>query len=418
VRIDLFAIGNEILYGDIVDTNTPHIAQRLFEEGYTIGRHVCVGDDEDTIAAEICASIDGGASVVCTGGLGPTPDDLTREALAKVAGVPLVRSPELEERVAAAFRARSLPMPDSNYRQADIPQGARYIPQVLGSAPGIIVDLPTGRSIYALPGVPHEMTEMLERGVLPDLVRKRTSAQITAVKTYKVWGTTESAVASMLEGVDEIGRRYDPSTPVSISYLPSGNELRVRLVARGDSLEDSKRVLDPVAQEVKRRLGEAIFGEDSETLPQVLGRLLTERHLTLSAAESLTGGLVGARLTSAAGASKWFKGSAVTYQKEAKVELLGIDPGLLEAEGIVSARCAEEMARGAQKLFSADVGISCTGEAGPEPQEAEVGEVYMAVAFESTVRSLRIRLPGDRERIREYTATTLMDFARRAVMSR
>lgn len=414
MRIDLVAIGDEILYGDICDTNTPLIAKRLFEEGYTVGRHVCVGDDEKMISWEISASIDQGASVISTGGLGPTPDDLTREALAEVAGAPLVRLEELERRIAEIFAARRIPMPDSNLRQAELPEGARYIPQTLGTAPGIIVDLP-GASIYALPGVPHEMEEMLESGVLADLATKRSSQTVRAVKTIKTWGTTEAAVASILDGLQGAGPQSDPSAPVSIGYLPSGSEIKVRLVAQADQPEEARRLLEPIAQEVRGRLGDLIFGENSDTLPAVLGKLLVEKGLTLAAAESLTGGLVGALLTTAPGASKWFKGSAVAYHKESKLSLLGIDPGLIEEEGTVSARCAEEMALAAQRLFSADVAISCTGEAGPEPAEADVGEVFVAVALDGTLRSLGLRLPGDRERIREYVATTLVDFARRAV---
>lgn len=414
MRIDLLAIGNEILYGEIADTNSAHIARRLFEEGYIVGRHVCVGDDEGVIAGEISASVDDGASVVCTGGLGPTPDDVTREALAAVAGVDLVRLPELERRIEAIFASRNLPMPESNYRQAEVPQGARVIPQTLGTAPGLIVDT-SGVRIYALPGVPHEMKEMLERGVLPDLAAQQSLPTVTAVKTYKVWGTSEAAVAAMLDGIEGATLHYDPSASVSLAYLPSATELRVRLVARANSTEQARDLLAPVAEEVRGRLGELIFGEDSETISGVLGKMLTERRMTLAAAESLTGGLVGARLSAVAGASKWFRGSAVTYQKEAKISVLGISREALDKEGVVSARCAEEMASAAQRLFSADVGIACTGEAGPEPAEAAIGEVYIAVALDGRTRSSRLRLPGDRERIREYTATTLLDFARRAI---
>ncbi len=416
MRVDLVAVGNEVLYGEIPDTNSAYIAGRLFEEGFTVGRHTCVGDDKDMIADAITASLDEGASVICTGGLGPTPDDLTREALAAVANTRLVRSQELASVISRIFEARNIPMPESNYRQADLPEGARYIPQKLGTAPGIIIDR-DGASVYALPGVPHEMKEMLERGVLPDLLSKQRERRFTAVKTFKVWGATEAAVAAMLSGLETAHHSYDAAAPLSISYLPSTTELKVRIIARGDDRGEAERRLAPVAREVRKRLGDLIFGEDSESLPAVLGKLLVEKEWTIAAAESLTGGLVGARLTAVPGASNWFKGSAVTYRKEAKIALLGIDEEMLETEGTVSARCAEEMAIAARKIFGADVGISCTGEAGPEALEAKVGEVYMGVAIDGRVQTVKLTLPGDRQRIREYTATSLIDLSRRMVAS-
>ena len=414
--VDLLAIGNEVLYGEISDSNTPHLARRLFEEGYKVGRHVCVGDDIDAIAGAILNSLESGSSVVCTGGLGPTPDDLTREALAKVAGVPLVRSAELEERVSNIFRARGIPMPEANLKQADLPKGARYIPQKLGTAPGIILDW-DGLGIYALPGVPHEMREMFERGVLPDLESRRSGKIATAVKTFKVWGASEAAVAEILESIEGVSSHYDSLAPVSISYLPTLSELKVRIVARGADTTEAKRLLEPVAREVAHRLGELVFGEDSDTLPAVLGAILVDKGLSLAAAESITGGMVGQRITTVPGASKWFKGSAVTYMKETKTSVLGIDPSVLEVNGVVSARCAEEMAIAACRLFSSDVGISCTGEAGPKADEAEVGQVYLGVALKGQVRSIGIRLHGDRERIREYTTTSLLNLARRTLSS-
>ncbi len=401
-----------MLYGQIVDTNTPHLATRLFEEGYHVGRHVCVGDDEEAIAAAIDASFEEGAWVVATGGLGPTPDDRTREALSMIAGTPLVRVPELEERVVGMFRKRGIPMPESNLRQAELPQGARYISQKLGTAPGLIVETPRGTA-YALPGVPHEMKEMLERGVFPDLRQRRPAPFVSAVKTYKVWGATEAAVAEALEGIVPTGGPLDPEKEVSLAFLPSTSELSVRIVARGASRDEATRRLQSVSDEVRARLGEMVFGEDSDTLPGVIGERLTEMGLTLAAAESLTGGMLGARLTSVPGASRWFKGSAVTYMAETKTGLLGIDPQVVETHGVVSARCAEEMACAARRIFGSDIGIACTGEAGPRPQEGEVGTVFMAVAIQGHTRSMQVRLPGDRERIRAYTVTTLLDFLRR-----
>ncbi len=371
-----------------------------------------MGDDEEAIAAAIDSSFEEGAWVVATGGLGPTPDDRTREAVSAVCGAPLIRVPELEERVVEMFRKRGIPMPESNLRQAEVPQGARYIPQKRGTAPGLIVETPRG-TVYALPGVPHEMKEMLERGVIPDLKQKRPPPSVSAVKTYKVWGTTEAAVAEVLRGVLPTGGLLNPQQEVSLAFLPSTSELSVRIVARGASRDEAVQKLRSVSDEVRARLGEMVFGEDSDTLPGVIGERLAEMGLTLAAAESLTGGMLGARLTSVPGASRWFKGSVVTYMTETKTGVLAIDPQVLETNGVVSARCAEEMACSARRIFGSDIGISCTGEAGPQPQEAEIGTVFMAVAMEGDVRSMQLRLPGDRERIRAYSVTTLLDFLRR-----
>jgi nicotinamide-nucleotide amidase len=414
--VDLIAVGNEVLYGEVVDTNSSYLAARLFENGLEVGRHVTVGDDIASIVGELRRSLETSQAVIMTGGLGPTPDDRTREALAELTQKPLESLPELVERIRQIFVKRGIPMPEVNLRQARIPAGAAYIPQKLGTAPGIIVEVDSAR-VYALPGVPHEMREMFERAVLPDLLERSDGVSEVAVKVLKIWGLSESALASQLGDLERAlsARAADCGATLDIAYLPTLTELRLKVVCRSEDgrLGVCKQLVDEATQEIRRRLGDNVFGEDDESLVEILDRLVRQKGLTLCCAESLTGGMVGETITRLPGVSAWFKGSAVTYWPEAKQKILRVPKQVIEKDGVVSARCAEEMAEGARKLFDADIGIACTGEAGPKPQEAEVGQVYMAVATPEGRRSIGVRLPGDRERIRTYTTTSLLDFTRR-----
>lgn len=413
-RVDVIAVGDELLYGEVRDTNSERIAARLREVGLEVARRVVVGDDLDAISTEIRRGVETSDAVVITGGLGPTPDDLTREALACVTGASLRRVPELEERIREAFERRGMHMPLVNLRQAEVPEGARYLPQVLGTAPGIVADV-EGKPVYALPGVPHEMEEMLDRAVVPEL-RQRAGGEVAyASTTLKVWGMSESAVSSTLAPLERklkeraaaLGMRAE------VSYLPSTTELKIKIACRGGDPESCERLVADTIAEMKELLGEAVFGEGRASLASVLGDLLLDRKLTLACGESLTGGLVGATLTAIPGASRWFRGSVVAYSVDAKREILGVPDEIIRRKGAVSAACAEAMADGARRVLDADVGIACTGEAGPDPLEAPVGQVYLAVSDGATRRSVGVSLPGDRERIRMYTTTSLLDMARR-----
>ncbi|RIK11121.1 MAG: competence/damage-inducible protein A [Acidobacteria bacterium] len=410
MQVEIVSVGTELLLGDIVDTNSAWLGRELTSAGIDICHQTTVGDNLPRIRQTLEQALARADAVIVTGGLGPTPDDITREAIADVMGVGLVRNSEIERLIASIFRSRDRSMPESNMRQADVPAGARWIEQRLGTAPGLICPL-ADRVIYALPGVPHEMEEMFTRAVLPDLRERSGQTGVIVSRVIKTWGASESAVADM------IAERVEQQGNPTIAFLAGGGEIKVRLTAKAPSREEAMALIADEERAVTELLKNYAFGTDGETLAYALGREVREKGIHLAVAESLTGGMVGSAIVDVPGASDWFLGSAVVYTNHAKTSLLGIDPGLLETHGAVSAECARAMAEGARRIFGADVALSCTGEAGPHPLEAEIGQVYFAVSTQSDTRSIGIRLPGDRERIRLYSTSTLLDFARRTIAS-
>jgi len=358
--------------------------------------------------------------VIMCGGLGPTQDDITRDAIAEVMNVPLVRDPAIEERIAGFFAARGRQMSANNARQADVPVGATVIPQLNGTAPGLIC--PVGEKVvYAVPGVPYEMSEMFERGILPDLRRRMAAAGEVAVITSRVlrtWGASESGLAEVLQG--RIDALDDVATggSVTIAFLASGIEgIKVRLTARGATDADAARLLDAEEVEVRsaiiEALGDVIFGLDDETMEHAVGKSLVDRGLTLGLAESLTGGLMSSRLVSVPGASAWFRGAVVSYASEVKFSVLGVPEG-----PVVSAAAAMAMAEGARRVLGADVGLGITGVAGPDEQEGLApGTVFVGTALPGRPTEAReLKVPGDRPRVRQYSTISSFDLLRRRIL--
>jgi nicotinamide-nucleotide amidase len=406
VRAEIVAIGTEILLGQIPNTNAQWISERLAEIGVDVLHHQAVGDNVERIAEALRLALSRADVVVATGGLGPTQDDVTREALARVAGVPLERRAELEEALRARWAATGREMPPSNLVQADVPRGGRVIPATRGTAPGLVVEL-EGRRIYALPGVPSEMREMMERAVLPELASLAGPAAIRS-RTVRCVGMPESRIAELLEDL------FRGSANPTVAYLAGGGEVHVRLTAKAASAEEAEGLLAPMVEEVRRRLGEAVYEVGDRSLEEVVVALLAEAGRTLAAAESLTGGGLGARVTSVPGASAVFLGSAVTYDLGAKRRLLGVREGTLEREGPVSRACAAEMASGARRLFGADLAVALTGAAGPEPHGgAEPGLVWVALETEEVRHQRSLRWPGDRAFVRRLAEQAALDLVRR-----
>ena len=406
MRAEVVAIGTEILLGQIPNTNAQWISERLAEIGVDVLHHQAVGDNVERIAEALRLALSRADVVVATGGLGPTQDDVTREALARVAGVPLERRPELEEALRARWAATGREMPPSNLVQADVPRGGRVIPATQGTAPGLVVEL-EGRRIYALPGVPSEMREMMERAVLPELASIAGPAAIRS-RTVRCVGMPESKIAELLEDL------FRGSANPTVAYLAGGGEVHVRLTAKAASPEEAEGLLAPMVEEVRRRLGEVVYEVGDRSLEEVAVALLTEAGCTLAAAESLTGGGLGARVTSVPGASAVFLGSAVTYDLGAKRRLLGVREETLEREGPVSRACAAEMASGARRLFGADLAVALTGAAGPEPHGgAEPGLVWVALETEEVRHQRSLRWPGDRAFVRRLAEQAALDLVRR-----
>ncbi len=413
MRCDVLAIGTELLLGQIVDTNSAWIGEQLALAGVDCLLQVKVGDNQARIAQAISEALSRADAVVCCGGLGPTQDDITREAIALVMGVELETRPELVEVIRGLFAGRGREMPANNLRQAQVPVGAAVIPQTRGTAPGLIC--PIGdRVVYALPGVPHEMKEMLARAVLPDLVARAGESVTIRSRVLRTWGLGESAVAERL--APRLGALDSAGNP-TIAFLASGVEgIKVRITARGtgaDPAGAAESLLAGEEAEVRALLGDLVFGVDDQTMEAAVGASLLAAGKTLAVAESLTGGMIGARLTAIPGASDWFRGGVVSYASEVKWKVLGVTEG-----PVVTGSAAVEMAGGARRLLGADVGLAVTGVAGPTEQEGQpVGTVWVGLAGLGEHRAKRLRLGGDREHIRQMTVISAGDILRRALLA-
>ena len=411
MRCEVLAVGTELLLGQVVDTNSAWIGEQLALAGIDSHLQVKVGDNQARIVTAIRQALARSDAVICCGGLGPTQDDITREAIAEVLGVPLELDDAVAARIEELFTSRGRSMALNNLRQAEVPRGATVIPQVRGTAPGLICRL-GDRSIYAVPGVPAEMREMVERAVVPDLVAQAGVTATILSRTLRTWGLAESTLAELLAGrmaaLDAAGN----GAP-TIAFLASGIEgIKVRLTAKAPTRQEAEALLIQEETAIRALLGPAVFGADAEGMEAAVGKLLVAAGLTLGVAESLTGGLVGSRLSAVPGASDWFRGSIVAYASEVKRTLLGVGDG-----PVVSETAAEEMAAGAASVLGGDVGLALTGVAGPTEQDGQpVGTVWVGLAVNGSVEARLLRLGGDRDQIRHIATISSLDLLRRRLL--
>jgi nicotinamide-nucleotide amidase len=415
VRVEIVAVGTELLLGQIADTNSQWLGEHLAANGFDSHFHQHVGDNHDRMVLAFRTALARSDALIVCGGLGPTQDDITRDALAEVLNVPLERHEELIETIRQRFTSRGREMTENNLLQADVPKGATIIPQTRGTAPGLICQLGQ-KVIYAVPGVPYEMSDMFERAILPDLIeRQRLVGETSVIKSrvLRTWGSSESGLA---EAVAERFVALENGGRVTIAFLASGIEgIKIRLTARGDDDADASALLLEEEQYVKalivEHLGDVIFSTNDESMEEVVAGLLGAQGVTLSVAESLTGGLIASRLVNVPGASTWFRGGLVSYASQIKFDLLGVPDG-----PVVSAEAAEAMASGVRKLLGSDIGLSVTGVAGPEEQDGQApGTVFVGLDVGEGATSVALRLPGDRPRIRSYAAISALDALRRAL---
>jgi nicotinamide-nucleotide amidase len=419
MRCEVVAVGTELLLGQIVDTNSAWIGDRLASAGIDSFFQTKVGDNIERLTAALRQALARSDAVVVCGGLGPTQDDLTRSALARVMGVELVRDPDLVELIRAMFSSRNRRMPANNLAQADVPEGASIIEQTRGTAPGLICPVrwegpdgePVEKVLYAVPGVPYEMQDMLERAVLPDLRRRAGDTGAIVSRTLRTWGDSESGLAERLTPrIDELDR----TGTATLAFLASGIEgIKVRVTAKAATEQEALATVEAEEAVLRDLLGDLVFGVDDETMEHAVVSLLGAAGHTLGVAESLTGGLIGARLTNVPGASRVFRGGIVSYASEVKFELLGVPEG-----PVVSAPAAEAMAVGARRVLGADVGLAVTGVAGPDWQDGErPGTVYVGLAFGDEVTSQLVVLPGDRERVRQFATISAVDLLRHRLLA-
>lgn len=404
LRTEVVAVGTELLLGQIVDTNSSWIGEQLALAGIDSHFQTKVGDNPDRIRAVLELALERSDAVIVCGGLGPTQDDLTRDVIAEVMGVELVHDPDLVARIEAMFGGRTMPV--NNLRQAQVPVGASTLSVMPGTAPGLCA--PVGdKVIYAVPGVPWEMKAMIEGDVLPDLKRRAGITSVIHSRTLRTWGESESGLAERLH--DEI-ERLDREGGVTLAFLASGIEgLKVRMTAKAETDEAVALLLDDEEARVRAILGDdLVFGLDDQTMEAAVLDLCAQRGYTLATAESLTGGLIGARITDVPGASAVYRGSVVSYAPDVKSSLLGVPEGPVVSEAAVVA-----MARGVCRVLGADVSVAVSGVAGPESAEGEpVGSVWMATAIGDDVVATHVQWPFDRDRIRQFTTITVMNALR------
>jgi nicotinamide-nucleotide amidase len=369
----VFCIGTELTRGELVDTNGPWLAAALTDLGFEVSEKATVDDDRARIIATLERLASWAKVIVCTGGLGPTTDDMTSESVAAALGVPLERDEASLEAIRRRFEKLGRTMSDSNAKQADFPRGAEVLVNPIGTAPGFSVKIGDATAFF-MPGVPREMKPMFESQVVPRIrpLAPNDSHQIR----FRTFGLPESVVGERLAGVE------GAFPGVTIGYRAHVPEIEVKVLARASDETSARALCDAAAAEVKGRLADVIYGDGDDTFAGVVGRALRSRGYTLAIAESCTGGLVGHMLTREAGASDFLLVDAVTYANSAKTRLLGVEEEMLRGHGAVSAEVAAAMAEGVRRVSGADVALSLTGVAGPSGGTAEkpVGTVFIAVA--------------------------------------
>lgn len=414
MKAEVISIGSEITTGQNLDTNCQWLSLRLAELGVSVVYHTTIADDlADNIAAFRIASerVD---LVLTTGGLGPTQDDLTREVLATVAGVPLHEDAQSLAHIRALFAQRNREMPERNRVQALMPVGSEVLFNARGTAPGVWMKI--NRAYFAsMPGVPSEMFTMFTEQVVPHLraVGIVGSSGVMIQRKINCFGAGESAIEEKL--LDLTRRGHVPEVGITVSDAV----ISLRIFGRGPTPADALAQIAPVEATIRQRLGELVFGYDDEELHQVVERMLGERGLTLATAESITGGLVAHRLTSVPGASHVFLGGIVAYTNAAKVQLLGVSSALLEAHGAVSGEVAEAMAVGVRERLGSDLAVSTTGLAGPGTEgDKPVGLVYVGLAWPGGVRSFSINWGGTRAEIISRAAKSALNAVRLFLLNR
>lgn len=402
MRAEIVSIGTELLLGEIVDTNAAFLARSLADLGLDLHHKTTVGDNLERIVVELRRAWERSEVIVTTGGLGPTQDDLTREAVAALLGEEL--APDLAEiaKMREFFARLGRTMTANNERQAMFPPSARPLPNPLGTAPGLMA-AKDGRLLFALPGVPVEMEQMFQQQVLPVLARLPGIKPLYS-RTLRLVGIGESAMAQAVGDLIEAGR-----SPTVAPYAKRG-ETRLRLTVRAADAAAAEDLFAPVEAEIRRRLGKHVFGVDGDTLEGVIGRLLKERGLTLATAESCTGGLIGHRLTNVPGSSAYYLGGLVAYDNRVKSGQLGVPEEILAARGAVSEETARAMAEGVRSRLGADLGLSVTGIAGPDGGTAAkpVGLVYLGLACADNTKVRRLQFAWDRIGNKEMAAQSAL----------
>lgn len=403
---EVIIIGDELVSGQIIDTNSVFIAQQLLAIGVRVRWKTCVGDDPEEIVKVIQIALQRADYIIATGGLGPTPDDVTKKAVLKVFKRPLVLNEEVLKTVQERFQSRGLVMPKVNQNQALLPQGSKIIPNPNGSAVGIYLE-ENGKGFIALPGVPAELKPMVLNSVLP-LLQKHQAQEYLLVRTLRTTGIPESELYERL--ADEINR----NNKVKFGFLPGFLGIDIRLTTEAKIKEQGEQQIDTIVRRIKPIIQRFVYAEGDESLESVVGSLMTERKMTLAIAESCTGGMIAARLTNIPGSSNYFERGVVTYSNESKIEILGVSRELIDSHGAVCPRVARAMAEGVRKLAKTSLGIGVTGIAGPTggTPAKPVGLTYIGLASEAGTWHRKFLFNQARDLNRQQAAQAALDMLR------
>ena len=410
----ILTVGDEILIGQIVDSNAAWLGEQLGLVGVDVARMETVGDDVRAIREAIERGFETCDLVVATGGLGPTHDDVTREAVAESFEAPLVFQPDVMAEVERLFIERQRALPEANRKLAEVPEGFEAMLNPKGTAPGLWGERElAGRTqrLIVLPGVPYEMKAIMREHVLPRLAEM--SERVVLHKTLLTVGQGESSLAERLGDLSDV-----LANGVSLAYLPGAGIVRLRLSAKGDDREAAEAGLGRAVERLRNDLGGRIFGEDDATLEGVLGEMLVERGLNIAVAESCTGGSVASRITRVPGSSRYFLGGVVAYDNSIKVQQLGISEADLEEHGAVSEAVVRQMAEGVRDALGADIGVATTGIAGPDggTPEKPVGTVWLGYADAQSTYAVRLQLSQDRAINIRLSTTAALNLVRRQLL--
>jgi nicotinamide-nucleotide amidase len=411
MQAQIVTVGNELLLGRTIDSNAAWLAQRLDDRGFEVVRKTTVGDRTDLIVHAIQQALEESSVLIVTGGLGPTHDDRTRDAIADVFMAELHVDPELEASLAAMYERRGRRFTDERRTMALVPDGFEWLSNPIGSAPGLLkkVRQTHPKCLLALPGVPYEMRAIFEAHV--EYAFDHLPQTGSAYRTFRTAGITENRLQEMLSSV------IDALTDtVDVAFLPDPRDgVAVRVSSRAETDAGARALLEDLAIAVESAIGEYVYGGEDDRLEAVIGSMLTERGLTLSMAESCTGGLIGDRLTDVPGSSEYFKGGVVTYGNLSKMDLLGVDRDTLRKHGAVSGEVAEQMAAGCRDLLKTDMGLSVTGIAGPTggTPEKPVGTVWIGLADVEKVVALKLQLTENRRLNKELAGMQALNLVRK-----
>lgn len=409
MRAEILAVGTELLLGNIVNTNAQYIAKRLADLGIEVYHQAVIGDNPKRLMDAYTSAFKRADLVITTGGLGPTKDDLTKEVAFDYFGKEAVLHKDILDNIEEYFKKINRNMVESNKKQAYFPMDVLILKNNHGTAPGCIIE-EGNKTLIVLPGPPREMKHMFEDYVIPYLMKYQDGILVSRV--LRIIGIGESAAAEMIEDIIDKGKN-----PTIATYAKE-SEVTIRITAKANTEEEAEKLIVPVEEEIRQRLGIAVYGEGETQIEEVVGKILVDNKLTISTAESCTGGLLAGKIINYPGISTVFKEGVITYSNESKIKRLKVKKEILDKFGAVSSQVAAEMAEGIAKASGTDIGISTTGIAGPEggSDEKPVGLVYIGLYIKGEVKTKELHLAGDRQKVRNTAVIRAIEWLRRELL--